>query len=97
MADWGLAIAVGAGIVAVSGGLLVDKLTKRMDRVDRAVTALFEYAKEIDPRHDEERSILYDLDAGGLMAGEHHLNLVRAKRERGERTLLDPLLPRDDR
>lgn len=97
MADWALAVGVGAGIAAISTAFTLDKLAKRVAYNERCIQALFDYVREIDPRHDEERAILKDLDNGGLMAGMHHLDLVKAKRERGERTLFDPLIPVEDR
>jgi len=97
MADLALGLAVGAGIAAISTAFALDKLAKRVTYTERCVQALFEYAKEIDPRHDEERAILRDLDEGGLMAGINHLDYTRSKNARGERTLFDPLIPFEDR
>jgi hypothetical protein len=60
------------------------------------VGRLTDYAKEIDPRFDEERRLLADLkksvEKGGVsFSGMNHMNLVKEKRARGERTLLDPI------
>lgn len=98
MTNWvQLGAIVGTGGVAVLW-LTVRELTKRIDRLERSLNAVFEYAKEIDPRHDEERQLIenFNID-GGLMYGLHHLNYVKAKRARGERTLNDPLFPVGDR
>ena len=92
-----LAVGIGASIAAISIGLALDRLAKRVVHTERCVQALFDYAREIDPRHDEERAILKDLDEGGLTAGMAHMDLVNAKRARGERTLLDPLIMPGDR
>jgi hypothetical protein len=57
---------------------------------------LTDYAKEIDVRFDEERRLLADLNDsvekdGVSLAGINHMELVKEKRARGERTLLDPI------
>lgn len=96
MADWALVLG-GAAVVGVfTMSYTLDRLAKRLDRVERAVHAVYEYAQEIDPRHDEERALLDDLFSGdGLFAGMHHRDLVNAKRARDERTLHDPILKED--
>jgi hypothetical protein len=97
MANW---VEFGA-IVGATGVVVllmtVRKLTERIDRLERTIDAVYRYAQETDPRHDEERWFLKELDEGQLMSGMHHLDLIRDKRARGERTLNDPILPRDDR
>lgn len=98
MADWALIIGGAAAIGVLTMSYTLDRIAKRLDRVERAVQAVYEYALEIDPSHDDERALLDELFAGdGMFAGMHHRDLVNAKRARGERTLRDPILQDDQR
>jgi hypothetical protein len=69
----------------------IKGLERRVAKHDEYLDRLTDYAKEIDPRLDEERRLLADVDGGVMLAGAHHMDLVKAKRARGERTLLDPI------
>ena len=84
-----LLIAVGW---ALGLGRRVKVLEKENERVYEQLQKLHDYAQEIDPRHDEERELLAALHGQeNLWAGKDHHDFVQAKRERGKRTLHDPL------
>lgn len=92
------AVGVGAAITAVGLSYTIHKLVERVDHLERSVIAVFNYAKEFDPRHDEERWLEKDiLDGNAGLSGLHHFELTRAKRARGERTLNDPIFRPGDR
>lgn len=91
--DWTFMLALGAVAGVLQASYTLDRIAKRLDRVERSIDALHDYIKEVDPRHDEERELRRDLFEGdSLFAGKNHMDFVRAKRERGERTLNDPVL-----
>lgn len=98
MTDWAMILAGAATAGVVGATMEIARLTKRVATLEETVTAVFRYAQEIDPRHDEERRLLDDLYHGDSMfRGLDHMEYVREKRSKSERTLNDPILPREDR
>lgn len=97
MASFYEAVGVGAAIAAVSLSFAIHKLAEKVERLERAINAVFRYAQETDPRHDDERWLLKELHDGQPLSGLHHMDLMKAKRARGERTLEDPIYPLSDR
>jgi hypothetical protein len=93
-ADW---------VIIAVGFLVIGTLFNRIRSLEATVAKqteylgrLEDYAKEIDPRFDEERRVLAELneavtDGKSTMAGINHRDLERRKRERGERMLHDPI------
>ena len=98
MADWALILG-GAGAAGVIGASMeINRLTKRVGNLETMLGAVFRYAQEIDPRHDEERRLLDALYHGdGMFDGLNHYEFVKEKRARGERTLHDPIIPPEGR
>jgi hypothetical protein len=75
---------------------VVRSLEKAVARQEEYLDRLTDYAKEIDPRFDEERRLIADLNESvekgeTSLAGMQHMDLVKEKKARGERTLLDPI------
>jgi len=86
-------------IIATIALFVVGTLFNRVRALERTVAKheeyldrLTDYAKEIDPRFNEERRLIAELnDDAASLAGANHMDLVKEKRARGERTLLDPI------
>lgn len=96
MTDWALILGGAGAAGAIGAAMEINRLTKRVASLEETVTAVFRYAQEIDPRHDEERRLLDALYNGdGMFDGVNHMEYVREKRARGERTLNDPIIPPD--
>jgi hypothetical protein len=86
----------------VVGGLFnrikarVEALERRLEEHADYLDRLTNYTKESDPRFDEERRLLAELQESGeqgtvSIAVMRHRGLVHKKRARGERTLNDPI------
>jgi hypothetical protein len=72
--------------------VLERTVAKQGEHLDRVT----DYAKEIDPRFDDERRLIAELQDSVEkhipgFAGMSHMELVKEKKARGERTLLDPI------
>lgn len=75
----------------------LKQFERRLSTMEGIADRIAEYAKEIDPRFDDERALLAELqqtlddDGTVSLAGMNHMQLVRDKKLRGERTLYDPI------
>jgi hypothetical protein len=74
----------------------LERVHAKMDLVLDCFDGIREYLYEIDPQFDEERRLFAELDEAvrtgqlGGFAGMNHMELVRGKQARGERTLSTP-------
>lgn len=71
----------------------VERLRSEIHDLHQDIDEICAWIQEIDPRFDEERGLLEDLEFGeGLpSSGPDLMDLQRRKRAAGERTLIDPL------
>jgi hypothetical protein len=89
------AVGIAIGLWFAMGWYMNLQLTKihaKLDKLFDQFNGLREYLYEIDPQFDEERRLtrgLFESVEGGKpsFAGMHLNELMRDKRERGERTL----------
>ena len=97
IAEIALALAAGAGLMAVNTAMLLGKKAKEIDRLHRCVDRLTWMVKDLDPQFAEERAIYAAETPEGGVDGYAIIQIEKRKRAEGKPLYFDPLLPPQDR